>query len=109
MNPKRTKFLWSLFYFFLIIMGIVAAMLIWPAYRDYREQQNELFKLKDHAAEKRRERTELKQEVDSLEKDPKAVEKVAREKFGLCEEGETVIIYNPPPSPQKNQVPPESE
>ncbi len=97
MNPKRARFLWSLFYFFLIIMGIIAVMLIWPAYRDYRAQESEYYRLKELATEKRDSVNELRRNVSALERDPAAVEKVARERFGLCEEGEIVIIYNPPP------------
>jgi cell division protein FtsB len=97
MNPKRSRFLLSLFYFFLIVMGILAAMLIWPAYRDYRERQEEYFRFKEISTDKRDKVNELRHDVNALERDPAAVEKVAREKFGLCEDGETVIIYNPPP------------
>ncbi len=97
MNPKRSRFLLSLFYFFLIIMGIIAALLIWPAYRDYRARQEEYYRFKELATDKRDKVNEIRRNVNALEDDPSAVEKVAREKFGLCEEGETVIIYNPPP------------
>jgi len=97
MNPERSRFLLRLFYAFLILAGLAAAMLIWPAYRDYRERQEEYFRFKGISTDKRDKVNELRRDVNALEQDPAAVEKVAREKFGLCEEGETVIIYNPPP------------
>ncbi|MGN0849596.1 MAG: septum formation initiator family protein, partial [Victivallaceae bacterium] len=36
---------------------------------------------------------ELANEVHQLQTSPEAVEKVAREKFNLCKEGETVLHY----------------
>ncbi|MDD2478771.1 MAG: septum formation initiator family protein [Victivallaceae bacterium] len=98
MASNRKKFILTMIYFLLILLFITAVLLIWPAYRDYDKQQKEVYILKEQASEKRRTRAELERDVRELETKPGAVEKVAREKFGLCEEGETVILYNPPPS-----------
>ncbi|MDD2403430.1 MAG: septum formation initiator family protein [Victivallaceae bacterium] len=102
MASGRKKFILTMIYFILILLFVVAVLLIWPAYRDYRKKQNDVYLLKDQASEKRRIRAELEHDVKALQSQPEAVEKVAREKFGLCEEGETVILYNPPPEPNKN-------
>ena len=101
MASNRKKFVLTMIYFLLILLFITAVLLIWPAYRDYDKQRKEVYILKENASEKRRTRAELERDIKDLEHKPGAVEKVAREKFGLCEDGETVILYNPPPTNKK--------
>ena len=43
------------------------------------------------------EKIRLEAEIDRLEKDPRAIEKPAREKLGLVEPGEKVVVIPPPP------------
>lgn len=43
------------------------------------------------------EKVRLEAEIDRLEKDPRAVEKPAREKLGLVEPGEKVVVIPAPP------------
>lgn len=43
------------------------------------------------------EKVRLEAEIDRLEKDPRAVEKPAREKLGLVEPGEKVVVTPAPP------------
>ena len=43
------------------------------------------------------EKIRLEAEIDRLEKDPRAVEKPAREKLGLVEPGEKVVVIPAPP------------
>jgi cell division protein FtsB len=43
------------------------------------------------------EKAKLEAEIDRLEKDPRAVEKPAREKLGLVEPGEKVVVIPGPP------------
>lgn len=101
MTSNRKKFILTMIYFLLILLFITAVLLIWPAYRDYDKQRKDVYILKEQASEMRRIRAELERDVHELKEKPSAVEKVAREKFGLCEEGETVILYNPPPTNKK--------
>lgn len=43
------------------------------------------------------EKIRLEAEIDRLEKDPRAIEKPAREKLGLVEPGEKVVVIPAPP------------
>lgn len=45
---------------------------------------------------------QLKASIDALRNDPKAIERLARERFGYAKAGETVIRFEPP---QTNSVP----
>jgi len=57
-------------------------------YRTRRKQEVLLQKIKQLEERK----VKLERDVEELEKNPKAVEKKAREKLGLVKEGEIVII-----------------
>ena len=80
----------------LILVIAAAAVLLLPVYRDYQKKQQELAAVKEELNDRKEERTELSTEVTALGRSPEAVEKVAREKFGLVREGETVFRYDPP-------------
>ena len=81
--------------FFLLLLLLVAAlMLLLPFYRKYQKRQGELVKVNTKLNTRKTERAELNREVNGLQNSPAEVEKVAREKFGLVKEGETVMRYD---------------
>jgi cell division protein FtsB len=53
------------------------------------EQDNQIQKQEDVSRQ-------LRAAIDALRYDPKAVERLAREKFGYAKPGETVIRFGPP-------------
>lgn len=67
-----------------------------PVYRSYQKKQAELGTLNEQLNDKRDESARLNTEVGELSRSPAAVEKVAREKFGLVKDGERVIKYAVP-------------
>ena len=67
-----------------------------PVYLEQQKKVNELSGLQEELNSKRAVSAELSKEVNALQQSPDAVEKVAREKFKLCREGETVLEYNDP-------------
>ena len=81
------------FYLFLAVVLVFSLFLIWPAYRKYVKEDTRLNELKEEYARKNAECVELSSVVNDLGDKPEAVEKVAREKFGLCKEGETILKY----------------
>lgn len=93
---KKTTVSTYLLFFVLILVIAAAAVLLLPVYRDYQKKQQELAAVKEELNDRKEERTELSTEVTALGRSPEAVEKVAREKFGLVREGETVFRYDPP-------------
>lgn len=91
---RNIPFFTYLGYALLLLMLAVSTVLLWPAYREYSAQQKELAKLKKELAKNREERDAKLKIYNDLERNPKAVEKVAREKYRLVKEGETVLIFN---------------
>lgn len=81
-----------LFLLFLLILA-AALVMLWPVYNDYRKKSNELDRLKVELNNRREQAGELNAEVAKLKRSPEAVEKVAREKFGLVKDNEKVIRY----------------
>jgi len=93
MDDKKKKIILYFFYLLVVLLVLSSAVLILPVYRKYQKRYEYLAKLKEEAAIKTAESIELNMDVYSLKHSPGAVEKVAREKFGLCKPGETVIHY----------------
>ena len=86
----------SRFYIFSVLMvlaGSVAAYFLVPAYADYRRISKEEERLEQQLAELGIEAQTLEQTIHALINDPQAVERVAREKFGLCREGEQIYHF----------------
>ncbi len=77
--------------FVMLLMACVA--MIYPARRQYARQLEFYEQVQAEADRKRAERDALQKEVSSLQNSPAAIEKVARETFRYCREGE-VIIYH---------------
>lgn len=95
-GKKKSTVSTYLLFFVLILVLAAAAVLLLPVYRDYQKKQQELAEVNAQLNDRKEERTELSSEVSGLARSPEAVEKVAREKFGLVKEGETVFRYDPP-------------
>jgi cell division protein FtsB len=93
MDDKKKKIVLYFFYLLVILLVVSSAVLILPVYRKYQKRYEYLARLKEEAAVKTAQSIELNREVHSLKYSSKAVEKVAREKFGLCRDGETVMRY----------------
>ncbi len=82
-----------LFYLILLLAFLAAAVLLLPVYREYRKKRMELDALQHTLAEKRNESAERTRDVNALKSSPEAVEKVAREKYRYCKDGETIYQY----------------
>ncbi len=76
------------------ILLLVAFAVLMPAYKKMKEKQSEIYELEKQLAEKKAEIQELKEELNGLDSNPDTVEKVAREKYNLCREGEIVYKYS---------------
>jgi cell division protein FtsB len=95
----------TLIYFIYLVVFLLiasAAVLLWPVYRKYRKKEMEVDKLREAAAKETAETISLKRNVHDLIVSPEAVEKVAREKFGLCKDGETVLRFDPNEAKKKS-------
>ena len=83
--------------FLYIIMGLIlifALTMFSPAMKRTREIEMELEKQKLILESRKNTRTALLREVHDLERSPEAIEKIARERFNMCKDGEIVIKYD---------------
>jgi len=80
---------------FLIIVAVVLAVAIWylPLVQQNERMRKEILR-KDTLIQKEEEAAkQLKASTDALRADPKAVERLARDKFGYAKPGETVVRF----------------
>ena len=86
------KVLTSLSYVLLVLVLIISGILVVPAYRKYKSTQQEVFSLRADLDRKKAEYLTLQQEVHDLQHNASAVEKVAREQYHLCRDGEVIYM-----------------
>ncbi len=88
--------------FFIVILIIAAFALFTPLLAEQSRLQDEIAKLLDEQQTVKHELSILQKEIDALSKgDPKAIMRVAREKFNYCREGEEIyqLEYIAPEKP----------
>ncbi len=94
MDSKVQK-VFSVFLYVLLGMILVFSLLfVWPVYKKYAKLRDYVSGLNDELSSKSAECIDLNREVHDLEHKPSAAEKVAREKYNLCREGEVVLKYD---------------
>jgi cell division protein FtsB len=98
MEERKKSIAIFFFYFIIILIVISAAVMVLPVYRQFKLREEKVAQLRIQTALKTAESMRLHQEVSDLTRDPRAIEKVAREKFGLCRKGELIMEYNPAPT-----------
>jgi cell division protein FtsB len=89
----KKKTLSVLFYLLVGLVLAASVIFLYPVWRKYLKVQDENLKVKKEYAAKEAECLQLNKEVNDIENEPKAVEKVAREKFGFCKENEVILKY----------------
>lgn len=92
---KKKIFILGIACFFLIL--IVTSLFGKKGVMDLRRARRNLAALETRVRVLEVEKVRLEAEIDRLEKDPRAVEKPAREKLGLVEPGEKVVVIPAPP------------
>lgn len=81
----------------LLILGALAlgaVVVLYPVYLKKEKLRESNINLHRQLTEKEYERADLNKKVYGLATDPHMVEKVAREKFRLCREGEIILFYD---------------
>jgi len=90
--------------FILIIVIIAGFVLLTPPYAQISELRNEISALEKLQQQQREEIEFLQKEIDALRlNDPKAVEKIAREKFGYCRPGEEIYQVDIEKAPEDKE------
>ncbi len=83
--------LWFFYALLLFLLGAAAVLLV-PMRKQLADDSRELNRQRQIEESRRIEANKLESEVNALQNDPDAVEKVAREKYGMTREGETVLM-----------------
>jgi cell division protein FtsB len=73
--------------------AVGSAYFLAPMHREMRDAQHELAALQESRAGQENRTWELKRQISALRTDEDAVERVAREKFGWCREGEKIYRF----------------
>jgi len=82
----------------LIVLACISLYFLLPAYTNYREARTAVHKLQQDLEEQQLAVQELRRELDALKTDYRAIERVAREKFGLCRDGEDIYHFDAIPA-----------
>src|SRR3954469_20565951 len=80
---------------FLLVLAGILAVAVWyfPLIKENENRRKEVLRLDTQIAKAEETSRQLKANIDALRYDPKAVERLAREKFGYAKPGETVIRF----------------
>ena len=88
------KVLTAVIYVLLVLVLIVSGILVLPAYQKFKHTKQDVANLRADLDRVKGEYLTLQQEVHDLQHNASAVEKVAREKYHLCRDGEVIYIYS---------------
>ena len=79
-----------------VVLLMACAAMIYPARRQYARQLEFYEQVRSEADRKRSVRDALQKEVSDLQTSPAAIEKVARETFRFCRDGEVIVYHELP-------------
>ncbi len=83
---------------FLLFIGGLLLVAVWylPLIRHNERMRKEILRLDGEIQKSEETAKQLKASIDALRNDPRAVERLAREKLGYAKVGETVIRFEEP-------------
>jgi cell division protein FtsB len=83
--------------FFLFLLAGMLGLAVWylPLIKTNERMRKQTFRLDSQIQKEEETAKQLKAAIDSLRYDPKAVERLARERLGYAKPGETVIRFEP--------------
>ncbi len=90
----------------LLLLAFLVAVGVWylPLIRQNEAMRREVMRLDDQVKKEAETKRQLNAAVESLSNDPKAIERLVREKLGYAKPGETVIRFEETPT---NSAPPQ--
>lgn len=85
---------------FLLLLAGLGLVVVWylPQIRQNEHMRAEILKLDDQIQQEEETARRLKASIEALHRDPKTVERLAREKLGYAKPGETVIRFEETPT-----------
>jgi len=83
--------------FLLCVAGALGvALWYFPVIKQNERMRRQILKLEEQIAKAEDNNRQLKTKIDTLRYDPKAVERLVRERLGYAKPNETVIRFDPP-------------
>ena len=95
--------------FVMLCLGIAGTVWLGPVYRENRATRESIGHLQASLARQEQEIERLNRELRELRTDYRAIERVAREKFGMCRPGEEIYHFEEPPAGAKDAPKPDAE
>lgn len=82
---------------FLLLIAGVLAVAVWylPLIRQNERMRKELLRLDAKKEKEKETNRQYKASIEALQNDPKALERLARERLGYAKAGETVVRFDP--------------
>jgi cell division protein FtsB len=83
---------------FLLFVAGIMAVFFWylPLIKENQRYRKEIFALEARIQEQEKIARQLKASIEAVQKDPRTVERLARERLGLARTNETVIRFEAP-------------
>lgn len=83
---------------FLFVLAVLLIIGQWylPVIKQNERMRQEILRLDNQIQKEEETSKQLKASIDALRYDPRAVERLARERFGYAKPGETVIHFEEP-------------
>ena len=84
-------------YIFIVALVAVTCLCVYmllPAYSDYNRARSEIRELEENNLRLELESRRLRDSIHDLQNDPKAIERIAREKLGWCREDEKIYHFH---------------
>jgi cell division protein FtsB len=91
--------------FLLIVAGVLCVVVLYlPLIRHNQGVRKEILNLEDHIKQQEEYGRQMDSTIRALKTDPKAIERVAREKLGYVKPGETMIRFEGLPAPANGRT-----
>jgi cell division protein FtsB len=92
--------IWSKLTSVVVVLVVTAVVLLigacyLPVIQENARMEAQIVKLQGQVQTEQQKAKQLQDEIDALQNDPKAVERLAREKLGYARPDETVIYFEP--------------
>ena len=76
-----------------LVLLVGAGLWLFPAWQDYAKTREAIVDVQAQSLQHQAENEALKTEIHQLRTDPRAIERVARDKFGYCRPQEKVYDF----------------
>ena len=78
-----------------VLVFVAAGLWLLPAWQDYCKTRKAVVAVESQLLHHQAENEDLQEEIHRLKTDKRAIERVARDKFGYCRPGEKVYDFRP--------------